>query len=376
MHCVIDTVADRQRSAVETLDAIQPWLKKAGVTRLADMTGMDRIGIPVYASVRPDSFSLAVDSGKGTTKEQAKCSAAMEALERWAGDEVEIFRFRGREDTSPPYDKEMGFPFNKGAVYSSNRAYDLTWAIDYNTGEQVAVPYHAVKLYEDDVRLIEHVWHATTNGLSAGNTKEDAIVSGCYEVIERDGVNLAMIASRTQPMNKIATNTLTCEKAAQLVNMIEEAGAQVNLYDCTSEVGVPTYLCVIADAERGFGLHRGAGCHRYASVAMVRAICEAAQARCILLAGARDDITDCRHQRLHSVAQDIHWTKELAKEKATPCAKELPVYPESPMYALIEHGFRILVASFDISDAPFAVVKVLVPNMAGYFSDYITLGRP
>ena len=67
----------------------RPYFDEVGITRVADITGMDRIGIPVYAAIRPDSKSLAVDSGKGITREQAKCSAVMEAIERWAQDEYQ-----------------------------------------------------------------------------------------------------------------------------------------------------------------------------------------------------------------------------------------------------------------------------------------------
>ena len=36
-----------------------------GITRLADVTGLDRIGIPVWMAVRPNSKTLAVSQGKG-----------------------------------------------------------------------------------------------------------------------------------------------------------------------------------------------------------------------------------------------------------------------------------------------------------------------
>mgnify|MGYP003694522001 CR=1 FL=1 len=76
---------------------------------MADITPMDRIGIPTYVSIRPDSKSLSVDSGKGTTKEQAKCSASMEALERWALDEVPIASF-----PAPGKNVLRNFALNRG----------------------------------------------------------------------------------------------------------------------------------------------------------------------------------------------------------------------------------------------------------------------
>jgi len=44
---------ERVVSAVETIQRVAPVAESLGVTRLADITGLDRIGIPVYSSVVP-----------------------------------------------------------------------------------------------------------------------------------------------------------------------------------------------------------------------------------------------------------------------------------------------------------------------------------
>src|SRR4051812_35793876 len=68
-----------------TWSAIAGHLRRAGVTRLADITGLDRIGIPVYSAVVPRSHdTISVYGGKGARPLDAKVSAAMEALERFA----------------------------------------------------------------------------------------------------------------------------------------------------------------------------------------------------------------------------------------------------------------------------------------------------
>jgi ribosomal protein S12 methylthiotransferase accessory factor len=52
-----------------------------GITRIAVLTGLDVLGIPVAAAVRPNSRSIAVHQGKGVTLSAAKASALMEAVE-------------------------------------------------------------------------------------------------------------------------------------------------------------------------------------------------------------------------------------------------------------------------------------------------------
>ena len=52
-----------------------------GITRIADITGLDRLGIPVMQAVRPFSLSNAVSQGKGASLAQAAISAILESAE-------------------------------------------------------------------------------------------------------------------------------------------------------------------------------------------------------------------------------------------------------------------------------------------------------
>ena len=54
-----------------------------GITRVTDITRLDRVGIPVYASIRPSATigSLCVNAGKGLHPIEAEVGAYMEAIE-------------------------------------------------------------------------------------------------------------------------------------------------------------------------------------------------------------------------------------------------------------------------------------------------------
>ncbi|MFJ8025534.1 hypothetical protein [Streptomyces sp. NPDC096311] len=69
----------------QTWARIAPLLTAAGVTRIADVTWLDDIGIPVYQAISPANNHLSVYQGKGLDHISAKVSAAMEAIERWHG---------------------------------------------------------------------------------------------------------------------------------------------------------------------------------------------------------------------------------------------------------------------------------------------------
>ena len=58
----------------ETLARILPFKSSFGVTRIANLTGLDRTGIPVVMVCRPNARSTAVFHGKGISLAAAKAS--------------------------------------------------------------------------------------------------------------------------------------------------------------------------------------------------------------------------------------------------------------------------------------------------------------
>jgi ribosomal protein S12 methylthiotransferase accessory factor len=59
------TGTHRARTPAETLADFGRHQQTMGITRLANVTGLDVIGIPVYMAVRQNSRSIAVSQGKG-----------------------------------------------------------------------------------------------------------------------------------------------------------------------------------------------------------------------------------------------------------------------------------------------------------------------
>ncbi len=79
------SASTRIKSVEDTLTEIIPLCKKIGVTRISDITYMDKLYIPNYTAILPGTEdSIWVYSGKGPTKAHAKASALMEAIERYS----------------------------------------------------------------------------------------------------------------------------------------------------------------------------------------------------------------------------------------------------------------------------------------------------
>src|SRR5262245_57488605 len=63
-------------------------MRRAGITRVANVTGLDTIGIPVVAVYRPNSRSLAVFQGKGLNRDARRASGVMEAIEAYHAEHI------------------------------------------------------------------------------------------------------------------------------------------------------------------------------------------------------------------------------------------------------------------------------------------------
>jgi YcaO-like protein with predicted kinase domain len=164
-----------------------------GITRVADLTGLDRIGLPVAAAIRPLSRSIVVTAGKGVSLVAAKVSAAMEAIECAHAETIDrplTFASRaelGSRTTTPALDS---LPQLRGTTLTDNARF--LWIEGSSVaGQPMMVPYELVHAHYCPYGLPgSNQFHATTNGLSSGNSFAEAVSHGLFEVIERDALAL------------------------------------------------------------------------------------------------------------------------------------------------------------------------------------------
>src|SRR5262249_30488374 len=104
-----------------------------------------------------------------------------------------------------------------------------------------------------------------TNGLASGNLLVEALLHGLYECIDRDAATL-WFADEKSPAEatQVALASITDPTCAALIDRLAAAGQLIAIYDNTSDVGVPSYQCLISDrpgALRNLGYFWGFGCH-------------------------------------------------------------------------------------------------------------------
>ncbi len=272
----------------QTWARIEPLMPAAGITRVADVTGLDDIGIPVYLAVRPTARTLSVSQGKGLTPLLSKISAVMESLETWHAERPHLAPVAtGPADGLVDYDVRA-LPLVERSLVGGGLVLEWVAAEGLVTGRRQLAPLAAVRL---DARIgqgWETAYFApTSNGLASGNVRDEAVLHGLLELIEREcttAVAPIPLAERryTDP------RTATSPAVHWLLDAFASAGCWVEVCDATNDLGIACYVAYTWAADVPV-MFAGAGCHPDPATALIRALTEAAQSRLTLISGTRDD---------------------------------------------------------------------------------------
>ena len=369
-----------------TLERIREAAPLVGLTRMADITGLDRIGIPTAVGHRPNAPTLAVSGGKGATRLAATVSAGMEAVEIWHAENLlcevvlETHAHLERQALAMPREH---LPLTRNSLFDPDRVEPWVWGWDVMVGRRVAVPYACVSMGNSDHRLVARwmPFAAGSNGLAGGNHILEAAAAALYEVVERD----ALACSRTADGGMTARGALdsvTDPLVRALIDQFDAAEVSAYLFDSTVDTAVPTYTAIVADrVDPSMGLYRGYGAHLDPAIAMVRALTEAAQGRLLLIAGARDDYFG-RDQRVNRLLgdgrrrflDDIPATVEAnrhASGSTDSFDADILVVLERLRAAGLE---SVVVVDLTHPDVGIPVVRVIVPGLEGYVFDHYRPG--
>ncbi len=287
----------RERDAAATLAWVRPFLPACGITRLANVTGLDRIGIPVWMCVRPNGRSLAVSQGKGTTHELAQASAVMEAIESFHAEHapppVLVASCRAARRRHAVLGPRRFTPGLRWRTFSDDR--DLCWsaATDLASGEPLLLPHVRVTLDWSHPHPDAGLLQVTSTGLASGNSRAEALCHALFEVIERDAEwRWQRSSSAAERAGEIDPTTVDTPHLRAILDRLAAAEVQVRMHDITSRVGIPVFACEIHDAGPvgRIGPFGGYGCHLSPEIALSRAVTEAVQSRLTYIAGSRDDM--------------------------------------------------------------------------------------
>ena len=139
------------------------------------------------------------------------------------------------------------------------------------------------------------------------------------ELVERDAVALwqasGVVRRAACRLDPASIDEPDCRA---LLARYEEAGFAVRMWNVTTDIGVPAFLCQIRDLAAGdpgwLRRFHGAGCHPDAAVALSRALTEAAQVRLTYIAGIRDDLAPSSYAESSGGAIDDALLDALARD--------------------------------------------------------------
>ncbi|MDG2114905.1 MAG: YcaO-like family protein [Actinomycetota bacterium] len=299
----------RVRSPADTIERVTPLFPAMGITRVADVTGLDRIGIPVVVVCRPNSRSLSVSQGKGTTLDAAAASGIMESIESWHAERVELPLLCGSYDDLRRGRRLARVSELPRTSYGGFHAHlPLLWieGFDLLEREPVWVPFELVHTnYTLPRPTGAGCFLASSNGLASGNHLLEAVVHAVSEVVERDGTTLFGLSGQSEKLARsVDLQTVDDDRCRAVLDRYSASGIAVAVWDTTTNVGVPSFSCVISEDEQNpFRLlpsAGGMGCHPVREIALLRALTEAAQSRATIIAGSRDDLLREDYERVRS----------------------------------------------------------------------------
>jgi ribosomal protein S12 methylthiotransferase accessory factor len=400
---------DRVIAASETFARLREVGNTLGVTRIADITGLDRVGIPVYSAIVPSSDDgISVYNGKGLRPIDAKVGALMESIERQTALKTRLPYIEATYSQLSQQARTLDPRKINQALFEDFTAESLcSWVrgTELFSGEKVWVPAHLAGYLWNDVPHGSPFTVSDSNGLASGNNRLEAIYHALCELIERDAWTFAELgasflpAARRRVIGGTAGQSDDLEHCPcieipeqnELFRAFQEAGLNLQVRDMTSALQVPAFLASVGD-ESIFGFpmaHVGFGCSPNAHVALRRAISEVAQSRCVDIQAVREDIVDSNapketfapHTKRIAVVNRRSWVLGESRSRR-------------PFEAIESHSFddlnqdvqwlmgrletaglsEAIVVDFTPDCTTHSVVRVIVPGIELWASDHGRVG--
>jgi len=365
---------------MDTLKRVQPLLKPMGISRVANVTGLDRVGIPVYNAFRPQSRSISVSQGKGSEPLAAKVSAIMESVETFHAESItrptQYGSINSLRETLALADTENMARAGRQALGDNDPIY---WVEGQNLYDDQAywLPLEVVSTdYSLPLLQGSGFFAANSNGLASGNSLNEALCHAIYEVIERDAEALwNQQSDQLQAATGVDELSINDPNCRELLTLFKTANINIRIWDISSDVGLPCFTCLAMGNEGDWADPEfGTGCHAAKEVALARALTEAAQARATFIAGSRDDVGLSEYQQKQRYNRRQQGLKQLQTHQPVRQFEQLISYDNAHIDDDLELCLTQLakiditqVISVDLSKAEFglSVVKVVIPGLEG-----------
>jgi len=345
-----------------------------GITRINYLTPLNRLEIPVFSITRPNvhSAQITATQGKGFFIREALASGLMESVERDAANKY-VTLTRALTEELKALGKNVIPLESIGYKPEGGTPIDWVHALSLKTGHSVLAPACEVLFPYEFPALSEKINHPSTTGLSAGNTRLEAILYGIFEVVERHAVSQFLAE---QPFYVLDLSSIHSSEILALFAHLDKLGAQWCIFDLSSLAPFPCFFVSLLylDAHTPPVMVAGQGCHLSPLLALKRALSEAIQSHTVAIQGNREDLI--RHQgEWENDETDVITSWYQVKQEAEKfgfsqlqpttdsCCNmfELCTFACEQLY---DQGYgNILVTDLTVPNINIPVVHVLIPGM-------------
>jgi YcaO-like protein with predicted kinase domain len=390
----------RQSDVSDTLARVEPLLAETGTSEPFDISFTDTLGIPVHIALRQRQLSaemfrsikewgelefLSIHKGKGVTAAQSRLSCMVEAIERYSGANAPLegrteIATRARLGARAITPTDFFLPEN--VDFSSDKP--LTWFADRDliTGKELLAPIDFVLIdfpdsaYPFDGFENMRLGFFLSNGLTAGETIDDALVSGILETAERD--LQYRLAKELEPLPVELTIADDAHFGAYY-ELFKSLGLTLRTYYCDQIDGVYTAIAASFDPYCRT-LFQGTATFPDLRIALQQAILELAQQRAWVFFNYRrtrrhlEPIVRYIKEQVHpssyatSVPAD-HWTHRCRGPVSLESLGE--PYPSDHDSVLDRFSRKHRVVAYDLTHPKlsFPVVRVMTSGLKnGYFN--------
>jgi ribosomal protein S12 methylthiotransferase accessory factor len=376
----------------KTIEINKDKLKTAGITRIADITDLDRIGLPIYTAIRPtaEEGGVSIYGGKGISKDHAKASAMMEGFERYSAERQSVDECvnAGLSEISEfgEYIDPKSLNLPKELERKGLDDLNLEWSISHDliSGNDYYIPTNAIFHPYNPKDNEDRLFKSNTNGLASGNILEEAILHGMFEVIERDAWSIFELTHKNYA--QIDLDSIESDVIRNIIGKFESEGIKIKLMDFTADVKIPTIAASADDTvtkDAGL-LTLGMGTHLDPEVAILRALTEVAQSRATQINGAREDTVradfarEAGYERMKRINRFYFRQEEnqiplsdIENRSTSSITEDIEIVKDELMANDIE---RILYVDLTRPELDVSVVRVIIPEMEIYAIDQSRAG--
>ncbi len=347
-------------------------------------------------------------AGKGVSAAQAKASALCEALERYSGERQgdEVIITASYHQMQATHGADVIHP-NAVMGYSARQQADhAAWNAKKSRFNRVPEPL------DDDLAIDwTPVWSLTharprylptqllycrspasadcdrflaigcSNGNASGNTLEEAVLQGFFELVERDATALWWYNRLSKP--GVDLSSFGEPWLLDLTDHYNSLGRDSWALDLTSDLGIPCFAAIsrLRDTAQDRLLF-GLGCHLDARIALQRAFAEMNQMLGLAQERPEADTSAIEDEETHRWLSTVTLDNQpyMAPDPKMPvrCHEDFPQRHTGELLADIaicrgiieEQGMEMLVLDQTRADAKMPVAKVIVPGLRHFWARY------